>query len=56
MKFVCSVGGYVYEGNEAPEKCPQCGGVYVVNFDCRTFEESKFCQRCGKAEEIARFI
>ena len=25
MKFVCSVCGYVHEGNEAPEKCPQCG-------------------------------
>lgn len=25
MKFVCSVCGYVYEGNQAPEKCPQCG-------------------------------
>lgn len=24
-KFVCSVCGYVYEGAEAPEKCPQCG-------------------------------
>ena len=24
MKFVCSVCGYVHEGNEAPEKCPQC--------------------------------
>lgn len=24
-KFVCSVCGYVHEGNEAPEKCPQCG-------------------------------
>lgn len=24
MKFVCSVCGYVYEGNQAPEKCPQC--------------------------------
>ena len=23
-KFVCSVCGYVYEGTEAPEKCPQC--------------------------------
>jgi len=23
-KFVCSVCGYVYEGNEAPEKCPIC--------------------------------
>ena len=23
-KFICSVCGYVFEGNEAPEKCPQC--------------------------------
>ena len=25
MKWVCSVCGYVYEGAEAPEKCPVCG-------------------------------
>ena len=24
-KFVCSVCGYVYEGDEPPAKCPQCG-------------------------------
>lgn len=24
-KFVCSVCGYVHEGDCAPEKCPQCG-------------------------------
>ena len=24
-KFICSVCGYVYEGETAPEKCPQCG-------------------------------
>lgn len=24
-KFVCSVCGYVYYGEEPPEKCPQCG-------------------------------
>lgn len=23
-KFVCSICGYVYEGESAPEKCPQC--------------------------------
>ncbi|HEX3029939.1 MAG TPA: NADH peroxidase, partial [Clostridia bacterium] len=23
-KFVCSVCGYVHEGNEAPDFCPQC--------------------------------
>ncbi|MDD3886149.1 MAG: ferritin family protein [Victivallaceae bacterium] len=25
MKYVCSVCGYVYEGNNPPAKCPQCG-------------------------------
>ena len=24
-KFVCNVCGYAYEGEAAPEKCPQCG-------------------------------
>ena len=24
-KFICSVCGFVYEGDSAPEKCPQCG-------------------------------
>ncbi len=24
-KYVCSVCGYVYEGDNPPEKCPQCG-------------------------------
>ena len=23
-KFICSVCGYIHEGNEAPEKCPLC--------------------------------
>ena len=23
-KFICAVCGYVYEGTEAPEKCPLC--------------------------------
>ena len=23
-KWICTVCGYVHEGNEAPEKCPQC--------------------------------
>ena len=24
-KFVCTICGYVHEGDSAPEKCPQCG-------------------------------
>jgi len=27
QKFVCSVCGYVHEGDAAPEKCPQCGAA-----------------------------
>ena len=23
-KFICTVCGYVYEGDEAPAQCPQC--------------------------------
>ncbi|MCT4585351.1 MAG: NADH peroxidase [Peptostreptococcaceae bacterium] len=23
-KFICTICGYTHEGNEAPEKCPQC--------------------------------
>lgn len=26
-KFVCSICGYVHEGNEAPDFCPQCKAV-----------------------------
>lgn len=26
-KWVCSVCGYVYEGEQPPEKCPQCGAA-----------------------------
>ncbi|OQY39567.1 MAG: reverse rubrerythrin [Candidatus Cloacimonetes bacterium 4572_65] len=24
-KFICTVCGYIHEGEQAPEKCPQCG-------------------------------
>ena len=24
-KWICTVCGYVYEGEQPPEKCPQCG-------------------------------
>ena len=26
-RFVCSVCGYVFDGDKAPEKCPQCGAA-----------------------------
>lgn len=36
-KFVCSICGYVHEGNEAPEVCPQCKAP-----------KSKFIEQKGK--------
>ncbi|MDR3084738.1 MAG: NADH peroxidase [Christensenellaceae bacterium] len=27
MKWICPICGYVHEGPEAPEKCPQCGAA-----------------------------
>lgn len=33
-------------------KCPQCGGCYTTDYDCRTLEEFKFCERCGKKELV----
>ena len=38
-KFVCSVCGYVHEGDSAPEKCPQCG-VPASKFNEQTGEMS----------------
>jgi DNA-binding Lrp family transcriptional regulator len=29
------------------EVCSRCGGVYTVDFDCRTYEEDGYCERCG---------
>ena len=34
-KFVCSICGYVHEGDAPPEKCPQCGA------DSSKFSEQK---------------
>ena len=30
-KFVCPICGFVYEGNEAPERCPQCKQIVKWN-------------------------
>ena len=41
-KFVCSVCGYVQEGNEPPEKCPQCGAP-----------KEKFVEQKAQSGELA---
>ena len=45
MKFVCSVCGYVYEGEAAPEKCPQCGAP-----------ASKFVEQSGEMNWAAEHV
>ena len=39
-KWVCSVCGYVYEGENPPEKCPQCGvpgSKFTVQSETKTW-------------------
>lgn len=52
-KFVCAVCGYIYEGNEAPEQCPQCK-VGKEKFIERTEEARKWADehRIGVAEGV----
>ena len=44
-KFVCTVCGYVHEGDSAPEKCPVCG----VGAD-------KFKEQAGEREWAAEHV
>ena len=44
-KFVCNVCGYVYEGEAAPEKCPQCGAP-----------ASKFTEQAGDMSWAAEHV
>ncbi len=44
-KFVCSVCGYVHEGEAAPEKCPQCGAP-----------ASKFVEQSGEMNWAAEHV
>ncbi len=37
-KFVCTICGYVYEGEKAPEKCPICGADFLNNLWMKNME------------------
>ena len=41
-KFICTVCGYVHEGNEAPEKCPICGAPASKFKEMSDAEELEF--------------
>lgn len=44
-KFVCQVCGYVHEGDQAPEKCPQCNAP-----------ASKFTEQSGEMSWAAEHV
>lgn len=44
-KFVCQVCGYVHEGDQAPEKCPQCNAP-----------SSKFTEQSGEMTWAAEHV
>jgi len=51
-KFICSVCGYVYEGEEAPEKCPQCGApkdkFTVMGEGKKEYADENFTGECSE--------
>ena len=50
MKFVCSVCGYVHEGDEAPANCPQCKAP-AVKFNAVTGAQSYACEHVVASTE-----
>ncbi|MFA9397049.1 MAG: NADH peroxidase [Clostridiaceae bacterium] len=53
-KFVCTVCGYVYLGEEAPEKCPQCGAPKEKFIEKKDDEELAWADehRIGVAQGV----
>ncbi len=53
-KYVCPVCGYVHEGNEPPEKCPQCGvpGAKFIKKE----DDSKLTFACEHEIGIAKNV
>lgn len=58
-KFVCKVCGYVYEGENPPAKCPQCGAsadkfVEKTDSDLKWADEHKVGIAKGLDEEVVK--
>ena len=53
MKYVCSVCGYVHEGETAPEKCPMCG-VGAEKFVLQTGKREWACEHVVGVAQGAR--
>ncbi|MCM1055435.1 MAG: NADH peroxidase [Bacteroides sp.] len=52
-KYICPICGYVHEGNEPPEKCPQCGAP-GSKFQEQNTEELVYADehRVGVAKDV----
>ena len=55
-RYVCPVCGYVHEGNEPPEKCPQCGvpGSKFKEEAVQSGKKTWACEHsvgCGKVDD-----
>ena len=50
MKFVCTVCGYIHEGDEAPANCPQCKAP-AAKFKVVTGEQSYACEHVVASTE-----
>lgn len=57
-KFICTVCGYIHEGNEALEKCPVCNATSdkfkLVNADLKGTKTEKNLQEAFAGESMAR--
>ncbi len=52
-KWVCSICGYVHEGDEAPEKCPQCNAPKSKFNEVKDSEMSWACEHIvGVAKDV----
>lgn len=57
-KFVCTVCGYVYEGENPPEKCPQCGAPAEKFIEKDTTEKLTWADehRVGVAKDLDAWV
>ena len=53
-KWVCKVCGYVYEGENPPEKCPQCGTFIETSIFQLLTTNALVCPSCHLRLKIDR--
>ena len=58
-KYVCSVCGYVHEGDQPPEKCPQCGvgaEKFIRQGDDKTWAAEHVVNFNGECSEVGMYL